>query len=171
MNFTFDWQNACNCNSASAATAHEAAFSYRFDPNVLAQVAYSAPLTSRLLIEAGFAAVHSHWDRFLLGKESDISINDQGLGVTYNNTATYIGHPNYSDRYAQRFSVTYVTGTHNLKTGMSMEQGVRTTLTRATGNGVSYRFNNLVPNQITLSGAPWIQKDRFVDLGLYVQDR
>jgi hypothetical protein len=54
---------------------------------------------------------------------------------------------------------------------MTMEQGVRTTLTRATGNAVSYRFNNLVPNQVTLSGAPWTQKDRFNDLGLFVQDR
>jgi hypothetical protein len=171
LNFTFDWQHSCNCGSTSAATAQEAAFSYHFDPNVLFQVAYSAPLTSRLLIESAAGATVSHWHRFLLGEESDISINDQGLGITYNSTATYIGHPNDSDRYSQRFSISYVTGTHTLKTGMTMEQGVRTTLTRATGNGVAYRFNNLVPVQVILSGAPWIQKDRFIDFGLYIQDR
>ena len=56
----------------------EAAFFYHFDPNVLFQVAWSAPLTNRPLFEAGPAATISHWHRFLIGEESDIS--HQGLG-------------------------------------------------------------------------------------------
>ncbi len=171
FNFTFDRQMACNCGSNTPQTSQEANFNYRFDPNILGQAVWNSPVTSRLLFESGAAAVISHWHRFLIGSQDDIAIQDQGLGVSYNNTATYIGHPNDSDRYSQRFSVSYVTGTHAFKTGVTVEEGVRNTLNRVTGNATSYVFVNQVPTQINLSGGPWFQEDNFIDLGLYAQDQ
>jgi carboxypeptidase family protein len=171
FNFTFDRQAACNCGSNTPMTAQEANFNYRFDPNILGQAVWNSPATSRLLFEAGTAAVISHWHRFLLGSPDDITIQDQGLGISYNNTLTYIGHPNDSDRYSQRFSASYVTGTHAFKTGVTIEEGVRNTLNRVTGNGVGYVFVNQVPTQINLSGGPWFQEDNFIDLGIYGQDQ
>jgi hypothetical protein len=171
FNFTFDRQVACNCGSNTPQTSQEANFNYRFDPNILGQVVWNSPVTSRLLFEGGTAAVISHWHRFLIGSPDDVAINDQGLGVAYNNTATYIGHPNDSDRYSQRFSMSYVTGTHAFKTGVTVEEGIRNTLNRVTGNAVSYVFVNQVPTQINLSGGPWFQEDNFIDLGIYGQDQ
>jgi hypothetical protein len=173
FNFTVDRQVSCNCGSNTPSIAQEANFNYRFDPNIFGQAVWSSPMTSRLLFEAGAAAVISHWHRFLIGSPEHVSINDQGLGVAYNNNIqiTYIGHPNDSDRYSQRFSASYVTGTHAFKTGVAVEEGIRNTLYRVTGDAVGYVFTNQVPTSINLSGGPWFQEDNFIDLGVYGQDQ
>jgi len=173
FNFIGDGQEACNCGTNSAETAPEAAGSYRFDPNYLFQVAWSSPMTNRLLLEGGAAATISHWHRFLMPgvQVNDIRIVDQGLGITYGAANNYIGHPNDSDRYAQRFAVSYITGTHAFKTGVSIEQGIRNTYTRNNGE-IGYTFRNTVPVSITQYSTPYLQKDRIkAELGIYAQDQ
>jgi Carboxypeptidase regulatory-like domain len=172
FNFIVDNQEACNCGPRTAAQAPEASFSYRFDPNYFFQVAWSSPITNRLLLEGGGAAVISHWHQFLMPgvHYEDIPINDQGLGVTYNALATYIGHPQDSDRYDQRFSVSYVTGSHAFKGGVSIEEGISNIYRRANGNR-NYVFRNAVPVSITQWATPWLQKNRIIDSGVYAQDQ
>ena len=69
-------------------------------------------------MEAGSAFNISQWNAFWEPGQSDvISVNDTGLGLRYGAQATYRGNPNYTNRYSQRFSTTYVTGTHTFKVG------------------------------------------------------
>ena len=49
-----------------------------------------------------------------------IRVTDQTLGVSYGSQATYRGWPNHTDRYTQRFSTAYVTGTHSIKAGVNL---------------------------------------------------
>ena len=122
---TYDEQRACNCGSVSAATSHEAYISsYRFEPNRLFQATWSSPITNRLLLEAGGAATISQWNMYYNpGVTNDIvSVYDFGTGQGYGSPAFYLGHPNSRDRYTQRASLSYVTGSHNIKTGFQNEK-------------------------------------------------
>jgi hypothetical protein len=174
INFTYDEQRACNCGSVSAAASHEAYGSqYRFAPNRLLQATWNSPLTSRLLLEAGGAATISQWNTYYQTGVTDaiIPINDIGIGQQYGANTTYIGHPNNRDRYTQRASLSYVTGSHNFKTGFQNEQLVTNTYSKANGN-VSYTFRNGEPIQITQRATPYLSKARGkFDLGIYAQDQ
>jgi hypothetical protein len=52
-------------------------------------------------------------------KPTDISILESTTGYRYNAAASYL-YRNDNDRYAQRFSTTYVTGSHSFKTGFEL---------------------------------------------------
>ncbi|MBI3049788.1 MAG: TonB-dependent receptor [Acidobacteria bacterium] len=173
VNLTFDTQEACNCGSTSSAQAHEESFSYRFDPNRLYQVAWSSPLTDRLLFEAGAGGTISHWHQFRMPgvTPNHVMIRDVGRGSTSGARETYIGHPNDSDRYSERFSVSYVTGSHAFKTGFDMQQGVLNTFTQGQAGDVSYTFLNGVPIGVNQFATPYELQGRFNELGIYAQDQ
>ena len=172
FNFTMDFQAACNCGSTSAATMQEAAPGYRFDPNRLMQFSWTSTQTSRLLLEAGGTIALSQWNTYQqAGSDaSHIRIEDQGLGLNYGNYAWHRGDPNTTNRNSQRFSVSYVTGSHNFKTGFQSEQLMDDVYLLTAGN-VIYRFNEGVPNRVTQTMRPYLQRDRAFDFGLYAQDQ
>ena len=172
FNITYDEQRACNCGSTNGSRLQETSPGYRFDPNRLTQLSWTSTQTSRLLIEAGATFAISQWNTFLMPgvDASDVTVADQGLGLTYGNYAWLRGDPNHTDRYSQRFSVSYVTGSHNFKAGMASEQLVDNVYLLRSGE-VQYRFRNAVPNRITQYSTPYLQRDRARDLGFYAQDQ
>jgi hypothetical protein len=172
FNFISDNQHACNCGSTSSATLQEAGGGYRFEPNRFVQGTYNSPLTSRLLLEAGIGASISQWNAFWQPgvQAGTVSITDVGLGLTYGATATYRGHPDYTNRYMQRASITYVTGTHTFKTGFQREHLVTDNFFIANGN-VQYTFRSGQPISILQRTTPYLELDRTDDLGIYAQDQ
>ena len=71
-----------------------------------------------------------------------------------------------------RTSATYVTGAHAIKFGFGDSWGRQYLLERDINSSTSYRFNNGVPNQITMRASPVSRYDDLrAELGLYVQDR
>jgi hypothetical protein len=174
VNFTYDEQRACNCGSVSAAQSHEYYLSsYRFEPNRLVQATWSSPITGRLLLEAGYAATISQWNMYYNpGVTNDIiSVFDVGIGQGYGAPTVYLGHPNGRDRYTQRASLSYVTGSHNFKTGFQNEQ-LDTNTYYHTNGFVNYTFFNGAPISITQYANPYLiqARGRF-DLGIYAQDQ
>ena len=123
-------------------------------------------------MEAGGAASISQWNAYWHPGVTPniIRVTDQGLGVSYGSQTTYRGWPNHTDRYMQRFSTSYVTGTHSFKTGVQNEQLV-TNAEFITNGNVNYRFRNGVPNRITQYSTPYLRKDRGNDFGAYIQDQ
>jgi outer membrane receptor protein involved in Fe transport len=174
FNFTYDEQRACNCGSVSASQSHEYYLSsYRFEPNRLFQATWSSPVTSRLLLEAGTAATISQWNMFYQpGVTPDIvSVFDSGIGQGYGAATVYLGFPNSRDRYTQRASLSYVTGSHNFKTGFQNELPITSTNYQANGN-MNYTFRNGVPISITQRATPYTATSKTkYDLGLYAQDQ
>lgn len=172
FNFTMDFQAACNCGSTSAATKQEAAPGYRFDPNRLMQFSWTSTQTSRLLLEAGATIAVLQWNTYLAAgaDASHVRIQDQGLGINYANTAWHRGDPNEINRNSERFSLSYVTGSHNFKTGLQAEQLLDNVCLVAVGNSV-IRMKNGVPNRITQRNGPYLQRDRTRDIGIYAQDQ
>jgi hypothetical protein len=174
FNFTYDEQRACNCGSVSAGQSHEYYLSsYRFEPNRLLQATWSSPVTNRLLLEAGYAATISQWNMFYQpGVRPDIiSINDSGIGQGYGSAQSYLGFPNSRDRFTQRASLSYVTGSHNFKTGFQNELPHSAVYTQVNGN-MTYGFVNGAPNSITQRATPYLADSKTkYDLGIYAQDQ
>lgn len=172
--FTFftDIQDNCICHGRGGNIAPEAGFEWGMWPQGIAQMTWTAALSSRLLFEAGAGMTVSHWPQFpIAGVTSDnISIVEQSTGLRYNaNNA--LGDPRDSDRFVQRFSMSYVTGSHAMKVGVYLEEGIWN-FANAQNQDVNYRFRNGVPNQITQFATPFTEKGRILpDLGLFAQDQ
>ena len=173
LNYMIDHQHACNCFGTSATATQEAVGgSYRFEPNIFQQVTWNSPLTSRLLLEAGVGGSISQWNAFWTpGVQRDTtSINDVGLGLTYGSVPTYRGHPDYTNRFTQRFAITYVTGSHTFKTGIQREELFTDVFFNANGNA-SYTFRNGVPISLIQRATPYLEQEGARELGLYAQDQ
>jgi hypothetical protein len=174
FSFLLDYQRACNCFGRSGGTSSQEAVgaSYKFQPTRLIQARWTSPRTSRLLIQAGTAFNVSQWNAFWdpAVKGDIISVRDLGLGLRYGAQSTYRGNPNYTNRYSQDFSATYVTGSHSFKLGV--QNDVLATNAQYIVNGnVNYTFRNGVPTSLTQFSTPYLRHDRGNDFGLYFQDR
>ena len=173
FNMLIDYQRACNCYGSTSGLAQEASgASYKFQPSRLIQATWSSPRTSRLLMEAGAAFNISQWNAFWEPSPdfpSTISVNDVGLGIRYGLSSTYRGNPNYTNRLSQRFSTTYVTGTHTFKVGFQNDV-LSTDAQFITNGNVNYTFRNADPISITLL-TPYLRHDRGNEFGVYAQEK
>jgi hypothetical protein len=172
FNLFIDNQTACNCGATSAANSLEVGQGYRFEPNRFMQATWNSPVTSRLLLEAGVGGSVSQWNQFWQTgvHAKTVAITDSGLGKSYGASTTYRGHPNYTNRYTQRFSTTYVTGSHTFKTGVQMEELFTDNFIHGNSN-VSYTFRNGVPISVTQRTTPYLEQEGARELGLFVQDQ
>ena len=174
FNFLMDRQRNCNCHGNVRTTSvnpPESTLGYHFDPDALYQATWSSPRTSRLLLEAGAGAALQSWPAEMQpGVTPDhISITEQSTGMTYNAATSYNAIQDVP-RFTQRFSLSYVTGSHSFKTGIQLEQSIQN-LSQEVNHDVNYRFNNTIPNQITQYATPWLRKNRNRDIALYAQDQ
>ena len=179
FSFFSDFQDACICRTGTTVAgsgvgvAPEAILAYHFRPTGFHQATWTAPMTSRLLFDAAFSATINHWPQFRApGVTPDtISILEQSTGIRFNARETY-DDPNVQDRYGERFSISYVTGTHALKFGFQDEQGILKAYRVAATGGYSYTFSSGKPVSITQYATPYELQNRFRhDMGLYAQDQ
>jgi len=131
----------------------------------------TSPLTNRMLIDG---AVKSTFERAVRDpipglSPAMVNVLEQSTGRQYRARASFINRP--STVYFYRAAVSYITGAHSFKVGLG-DIGGRTNERDWDLNPVSYRFNNGVPNQITMRAFP---VDFVVNVdhqfGAYAQDR
>src|ERR1051325_7599745 len=146
----------------------------------MSQFRSNAPKATRLLLDAGASATINHW----IGVRppgvlpTHISTLEQSTGFIYNNRANIgvgnsgnVGTDHTGDRYAQRFSVLYITGAHSYKVGFQLEQGSRNMETVIDGDR-QYQFLRGVPVLIRQFATPQTARDRMkADLGIFAQDQ
>jgi hypothetical protein len=179
LNFFADPQRDCHCPALTASgslNAPEAFFSYRLRPAGLYQVAWNAPLTNRLLFEAGASRADGSWPTYRQPEVTadDISIFELSTGMRYNSGSplgvTYA--PTQSvPRLSQRFSASYVTGTHAFKAGLQLEETYFRQGLEAGTHNVDYVFNNRVPVSLNQWATPYEVKAQNKDFGFYAQDQ
>ena len=82
-----DYQDRCSCVDTRALTSPEASANFEFPAKRLVTATYTAPITSRILIEAAWAHKPEDWGYFQPKGGSDtgalIGIQDQATGVFY----------------------------------------------------------------------------------------
>ena len=174
------FQPNCNCvfNLLNPGTRRtpEASGPHHYNPNYLPSASWTYPATDRLLFEAGGTAfiINQHDKREPGVPETNIQITDQGLNLIYGNIPT---RTLPRRQYQGRLNVSHVTGSHNFKTGFTLRH-VRIGNIAKLGhdlwmhNGsINYRFRDGVPNQITLTDAPWNLEESVNDVAVYAQDQ
>ena len=184
------FQHNCNCVYAlfrpqggplvtpEAATAHE------YEPNFNVTTTWTYPATNRLLLMFAGGANHITQTN-TRGEgvdENSIQITEQSLDLKYG--AAYgpaAGGASYSTlprrQYHQQFSLTYVTGSHNFKTGLNVRE-VRTGNNEKYGRdlfmanrAILYTFNNQRPVSLQLLATPNHFEESANDIAVYAQDQ
>src|SRR3954463_1388964 len=151
------------------------------------QAIWTAPMTNKLLFEAGFT-------RFMFrggttgrpapdGIINMIPVTEQSTANTpatnlpyapranfvYRGVAT--ANPNYANPNSWRASAAYVTGAHEMKVGYQGQYIRVKNWFLVNDQQLAYRFNNGVPNQFTWRLPEWHQADRTGTASLYIQDK
>ena len=150
-------------------------------PLHLTQVTWSSPATNRLLLEAGYGGTFfgvGNFEREPNPTRELIRVAEQCAsgceangnipGLVYRSQDFSVA---YTGSYLWKGSISYVTGTHNLKVGYqhTLMTDDRTFMTN--DQNLTYRFNNGRPNQLTQSISPWVNNARVAWDALYVQEQ
>jgi hypothetical protein len=198
--FTWREQNYCRCpDRVSATQAPEAAPDRRFPRLQQQHAEWTSPMTNRILVEAVGMHFYERWGNmhprvangnfFVPGGSLQdpahvdalqrlIPVLEQSTGMLYRGGNAFNTNVNNNywnttrvPNYFYRAALSYVTGTHNVKTGFNRVHGY---LHQKFYNfqPYTYRFNNEVPNQVTIWATPWENRANLDnDLGFFVQDR
>jgi Carboxypeptidase regulatory-like domain len=179
FNFFADPQRDCHCPALTASgslNAPEAFFSYRLRPAGLYQATWNAPMTDRLLFEAGVSRADGSWPTYRQPEVTpdDISIFDQSTGMRYN-SGSPLG-PTYAPtqsvpRISERFSVSYITGSHAFKAGLQLEETYLRLGIEAGTYNVDYVFSSSAPVSLNQWATPYEQKAQNNDFGFFAQDQ
>jgi hypothetical protein len=142
------------------------------NPQWFAQASWNSPLTNRLLIEAGgtITAQNSTGRRDPDVPANLSAITESSTGFTWRApTQGFGGTRNNQSNY--RAAVSYVTGTHAAKIGLTLLQQWRVVGNKR-NNGVNYTFFNGLPSGLTQFVEPITYRERVNhNLGLYAQDQ
>ena len=197
---TWQQQNYCRCPEfISATAAPETAQDRRFPRLQQQHAEWTSPMTNRLLVEAVGMHLYERWGNMHLrvgdghffhtgGSLTDpaieaimplmIPVLEQSTGMLYrmgpaanNNVNNNLFNNTAVPSFFYRAAVSYVTGTHNFKTGFNRVHGYLN-VRNYDFQPVTYRFNNSVPNLITMRATPYTtEAHQDNDFGLFVQDR
>src|SRR2546429_5624537 len=181
MNFSYTQHPACQCifpllEQVSPVSAPEATAAHHYSPqnNSIFNSTYTA--TSHLLFEANIGT-SQYWrvqKRQPEVNDNDISVTDQGLNLTYGSRRA--GYFSLDDlRIHERFSMAYLSGTHNLKIGTDLNQfsqGLPNYNNPYYVNqATSYTFRDRVPQSVTIWNGPYGPYQKATENNLYAQDR
>src|SRR5262249_24320216 len=139
-------------------------------PNRMTQISWTSPVTSRLLLEAGF---HVNRGSFHLGPTTshgafDYPIFELATGYSYNGSVSL--SDGYADHNDSRVAVSYVSGSHAFKGGLRVMSGENTSI--ATTNPLMYTFLNQAPVALSQRLFPRTSVSRIkTDLGIFAQDQ
>ena len=95
----------------------EASWQLVLDPTWLAQVKYTGALSSRVLVEAGFSYQRGDFQVNFQPENSPIAIAHWDVGTGLITENHYINFLNTEKKKEFKSSVSYVTGSHNIKVG------------------------------------------------------
>jgi hypothetical protein len=177
FNINYDQEYRCDCHrTVSSTLAPEAAAVRTYHPKVIG-VTWDFPATSRLLFSAGTTANSMNYRP---GSQPETPLDTIGVveastGVRYRAVGPdTTGSGGYGDKrnfiQNSRFSMSYVTGTHNIKVGMQMRNGVKKFYEE--GAAIDYQFRNQTPTQVTIYAYPLLFHESMKALmGIYAQDQ
>jgi hypothetical protein len=179
LSFFMDVQERCSCIDTRALTSPESSANFEFPWKRLVTLTYAAPLSNRVLLDAGYAHKPEDWGYFEPTGGNDalafIGVNDLASGIFYRGPRGYFGT---SMRFRSelmdnswRAAMSYITGAHALKFGYQDHVGrMHNFFNEPVAGNLSYTFNAGNPVQIT-QRSPYEAQTRVHDGGIYLQDR
>ena len=181
------FQPNCNCLfgllNPGTIPAPESTGQHYYNPNVMPVVSWTYPATNRILLEAGASAnIHHQTTKRIPGVTPDIiQVTEQQGNFKYGSRANSLavgGSYSHNPRrlYQERFAVSYVTGSHNFKTGVSVRDYREGNLDKnrdpnQINQARDYTFRNGVPNSVRIWAVPHGFEEAIRDVALYAQDQ
>jgi hypothetical protein len=138
-------------------------------PNKIYQATWSSPITSRILIEAGTS--YALEDINFKARPESVApmITDTGRNLQYRATTTDMR--SYAPVFSSRASISYVTGSHALKTGLNVITGYNRQDSRLVGDSTFTALNG-EPTSVEYRGTPYQQNNRVrPNIGVFAQDQ
>ena len=180
FNFFADPQRDCHCPALTASgsvNAPEAFFSYKLKPAGLYQVTWSAPMTNKLLFEAGAGRADGSWPIYRQPEvtRDDVSIVEQSTGMRYNSGTPTFGPLYYSTQLGAalqpaRLGVVRHRAATTSRRGFSSRKATSRSRPRTAPTTWSTR-STTVPVSLTQWATPYGLKAQNKDFGFYVQDQ
>ncbi|PYR77679.1 MAG: hypothetical protein DMF87_15570, partial [Acidobacteria bacterium] len=185
----FTGESTCTCPvSTSTAFAPEATGNAVYDPNFVAVASWTRPVTNRLLVEGGSSlneVILSYGRRPVGTLPNNISIVDTGLGITYGARAGSVagnfanlccyGTMAINKQFNERVAMSYITGSHAFKTGVTYQRLLVGNKTRADVDMLQgarqYTFSNGQPRSVRIFATPFGKASDSASIGIYAQDR
>ena len=129
------------------------------------QASWSSPMTSRLLLDAGFGGVYYGWGSFERDPNPTRGLtrvteqcaagcaNNGGIaGLVYRSQDFNI---NNTGSFSWKANVSYVTGSHSMKVGYQGTWMTDNRVWMTNDTQLSYRVSNGIPNQLQMSLSPY----------------
>jgi len=150
----------------------EAAYASKSIPSYLGQVGWNAPLTNRVLVEAGAAVANKNFFTFLQPMAgNNPSYQESSTGNFWGNSRSTYGQ-NANWQMNTRFSTSYVTGSHNAKVGFTFQHQESYTTQNISNNGMLLTLLNGQPRSVTVWATPLFLKEvNKANVGIYAQDQ
>ncbi len=177
------FSNEYNCNCffgiQAGTLSPEAAGDDLYEPNWRAQVGWTFPVTSKLLLEAGGTVVEGLVVRRLTGGTyDDISVLDIARNYRYGSAGGPITlfpqawGPRASafGQFNTRFVASYVTGSHAFRAGVQYRLGHNEQQLTINQN-LTYTFRGTVPQSVTYFAGPYGSDVGQRTVGAFAQDQ
>lgn len=177
VDFSVDYTRRCECprNAPGPTLAPETASQddSRTRPKRILYGAWTSPITSRLLFEAGTLHHYTLTLRPGVRNPNMHGVTEQSTGMRYRAAqATFIGRDAETAVFQGRAALSYITGAHALKGGFNFTSITAEEWSYSVDSPMEFRFNNGVPNRLTLAATPFlVANDVDADNGVFVQDR
>ena len=185
---SLEWQRACGCwlgLSLGAPEAPDGTTSYQYGIGIpgggqwMQQSTWTYPATNKLLFQAGanFLIQGVTYQSGWTGKTPApaIRITEQTTGYSWGSQSgrsdASFDKPQSSNNFSERASVSYITGSHSVKVGLQLQQGVFEQFGDARPGGVNYVFRGGAPLSITQFATPFQFRGQIRRQGLFAQDQ
>jgi hypothetical protein len=185
------WDEQTFCRKCTGMTSSSAGDPPRVTPEAIgvngthpvrvSQVSWASPVSSRWLLDAGFSSNFSGYGnrerkdnvtrdliRVVEQCATGCAANGNIAGLTYRSQDWSV---DYSRSTMWRAAVSYITGAHSLKAGYTGTLLTDDQVWETNNHDLTFRFNNGVPNQLTMSIAPYIRDSRAASDSAYVQEQ
>src|SRR6187399_176666 len=177
VNVYYDWQYTYfgNCFVPTLSTAISACPAYKNIPQYIIQASWSSPVTNKLLMEGGGTITPQDFHGYRRDGVSttQFAVTEQQPAAGYPSTwgsSTAYG-ANRSDQLNFRGSVSYVTGSHNIKTGFTLMHSWRYT-TQEVNNSAALVLRFSQPFSLTQYATPiQFHETLNYNAGIYAQDQ
>jgi hypothetical protein len=150
-------------------------------PLRIAHATWSSSVSHRMLLEAGFGNTYFGFGNFerkpnptrdlirvLEQCASGCAANGNIPGLVYRSQDFSDAH---TSSYLWQGSVSYVTGSHSVKVGYQRTLMAQDTTWTTNNQNLTFRVNNGVPNQLTQSISPWMNRSRAMWDAVFAQER
>jgi len=163
----------------STTQSPEANTGYFKLPYYVTQATWTAPVTNKLLLEAGFTRFAYYTNNgpgqtppdgtmALIPVTEQSAIDSHPANFSYRAVNSYFY--NWANPDNWRVSASYITGSHSVKVGYQGSYSISDTLIVTNDSLLAYRFQNHIPNQFTYRLPNWQASDRTSTSSAFIQD-